>query len=381
MNYKNPTKIYFFIEEDVVYDDNIAYLAEGLKKLGHIFFGSRNFWYDASEKGPLIKRADINSQKWDIIFFTHTALRLDFIDKNGRYNVREKKQDTAFLKEKSKKLVFINSIDGVSYLQEDNPDVDIIFRSHYNKRLKHSCKTVPYVLGGYQERLNTTKLFEFNAKKSSCLDTFGFTHPYDHQQRKVFRTKVQPLLKKNGISVQQKQIGSLTNPPKEEISKKWWELTGGKHNPEYYQEITNHFAHACFCGSEIGGFPTKPHIYFVGGKKAEIKKRLFKTLSRTFGFRKRLVQWDSWRFWETLAMKSVPLMFDLEKYGVQMPVMPKNFEHYIGLDPEALESSIQRLKTVWPELPNIAKDSFEWLKTNYSSEKNADRVLKKILEK
>ena len=43
----------------------------------------------------------------------------------------------------------------------------------------------------------------------------------------------------------------------------------------------------------------------------------------------RLIQWDSWRFWEGLAAGCLVFNFDLPLYGVRLPVMPEPFVHYV----------------------------------------------------
>lgn len=370
-------KIFFFIQPDVIYDDNIAYLAEGLNKLHYKLYGSKNYWHNVETNKILVRQKKIEEQKWDLLILTHTAYQLDTIV-NQKYFVRKNAVDTNFLKKHAKKIILINSLDGVNFLGENDANIKFIFRSQFNKKINKSSKTLPYVLGGYQERIKKYTPLKIKNKIPKVLDSFGFTHHYEHQQRKFFRTHVIPLLNKNGIEVVKALYGSLDIPPHAKNDKIWWEMTGGKHNPAYFNAMSLFYANACFCGEMVSGLPKNPLRVLQGGNRAKATKIIYKLISKIFKIQNRLVQWDSWRFWETLAMKSVPLMCNLEEHGVELPVMPKNYQHYIGLDPNNINESIKKMQSVWKNMPDMAEDSFEWLKLNYSSEVNATRILEKI---
>jgi len=86
----------------------------------------------------------------------------------------------------------------------------------------------------------------------------------------------------------------------------------------------------------------------------------------------RAIQWDSWRFWETLVCGLVPLTTNLGEVGVTLPVMPEPDVHYIACDlrgrvnPDVFEPD--RLRC-------IAENGREWALTNYSPEASADRLM------
>jgi hypothetical protein len=89
----------------------------------------------------------------------------------------------------------------------------------------------------------------------------------------------------------------------------------------------------------------------------------------------RSVQWDSFRFWETLCAGAVAFNIDLERYGAEIPAMPRNWEHYIGVDFDHVDEVIERL-AMEPESPaRIAAAGCDWALKNYSPKAMAERFL------
>ena len=80
------------------------------------------------------------------------------------------------------------------------------------------------------------------------------------------------------------------------------------------------------------------------GNKGKFKRAIWGILSSLIGSTPRSLQWDSFRFWECLAFACCPIHLDLDKYGVDLPIIPKNWEHYIGLDLDYLERDLERLR-------------------------------------
>ncbi|TVQ02372.1 MAG: glycosyltransferase family 1 protein [Balneolaceae bacterium] len=91
----------------------------------------------------------------------------------------------------------------------------------------------------------------------------------------------------------------------------------------------------------------------------------------------RILQYDSWRFWESLASGCVTLHADLEKYGAILPVMPKNGKHYIGIDFSDLNNSLKRVEELH-KYEEIGFNGRKWVLEHYSPEKIAKRFLNLI---
>lgn len=91
-----------------------------------------------------------------------------------------------------------------------------------------------------------------------------------------------------------------------------------------------------------------------------------------------VVRWDSWRFWESLAMGCLTFHLDFDKYGFLLPVMPVNWKHYIGLNLEDIRADVERLMDERERIPQIAEAGREWAIENYSPVAVAKRFLSMI---
>jgi hypothetical protein len=94
----------------------------------------------------------------------------------------------------------------------------------------------------------------------------------------------------------------------------------------------------------------------------------------------RISQWDSWRFWESLAAGCVTFHVDFEKYGFELPVLPKNWEHYIGIDLDNIQESIDKIAEQPEVLEKISIQGREWVLQNYSPKAVALRFMEKIFK-
>jgi hypothetical protein len=92
----------------------------------------------------------------------------------------------------------------------------------------------------------------------------------------------------------------------------------------------------------------------------------------------RAVQWDSFRFWEALCAGCVAFNIDLDRYGVRLPVFPRNWVHYIGIDLDHIDNCIERIHFEPNILERIAKDGRSWALDHYSPAAVARRFLRLI---
>ena len=369
------TNVYFHLEPDVLYDDGFAYLAEGLDELGIACFGNRDHWSRRTMDGPIIRQTALEAHPWDVAFVSNTAYRYDVIDAQGRYHIRERAPDWSELARHARQVVLIDLQDGYSDYGAADPLIRVIYRAKFNRHCRQSTKSRPYVLGMGQRCLSLApRPSDSTENARAVLDSFGFTHNYAHGTRHRFRTEISPLLARHGVVTQREMAGSLHAAPTEPVAAHWWRLTHGKHNPGYYDLIRRYPMHACFCGDLIPAFPADPTSIIQGGGRARVRRAAYTALAQLLFRPERLLQWDSWRFWETLALGSVPLMFDLEAVGVRLPVMPQNWVHYVGLDPRRPEASVEALVRRWSELPRIAAQGRAWLFEHYSPAANARRL-------
>jgi hypothetical protein len=89
----------------------------------------------------------------------------------------------------------------------------------------------------------------------------------------------------------------------------------------------------------------------------------------------RIVQWDSWRFWEALGAGCAAFNLDLERYGALLPVMPVNGRHYFGIDLDRPRHAIERIADDPGCLQRVAAAGREWALANYAPAAMARRFL------
>jgi hypothetical protein len=195
-----------------------------------------------------------------------------------------------------------------------------------------------------------------------------------HSSRKRAIEELHPRLK-GVLEVYRPEFADLGAAPEDPQSRLWWEQTNKRHSPEYYERLKTSQACSAFCGELLPPMPFAPRIFEVYGNKAELQKKFWRALGAIDPRADRIISWDSFRFWETLASGSVAFHVDLEKHGVVLPVMPENWKHYIGVDFRNLESDLKRIKSSPALLEDIAAAGREWAMANYSPKAAAQRLL------
>lgn len=79
-----------------------------------------------------------------------------------------------------------------------------------------------------------------------------------------------------------------------------------------------------------------------------------------------VLRWDSWRFWESMAFGCVTVHLDFERYGFSLPVLPENWNHYIGIRLDHIKEDVERINDERHRLPEIAQADREWAIHHYS---------------
>jgi hypothetical protein len=155
-----------------------------------------------------------------------------------------------------------------------------------------------------------------------------------------------------------------------------YQQTGRRFYPRYYERLREAAACACFCGYFV-----HPKIDRVWGV---INYRYFlrmvsELIARGAGPKRfmqwPLLSWDSWRLWESMAAGCVVVHVDFEKHGIELPRMPVNWQHYIGIDFESIEDTVARLKAEPDILAKISANGAEFARTHYAPLATAKRFL------
>ncbi len=153
-----------------------------------------------------------------------------------------------------------------------------------------------------------------------------------------------------------------------------WQQTEHRHCRSYYERLKQAQAIVTFCGELIPPSPFYPR-YMVGGRRAQLNRLWHDTRALIDPRPARLIQWDSWRFWEGLAAGCLVFNLDLQHYGVKLPIMPEPMVHYVPLHLENIAETLDALQRE-PDLPErIATQGRIWALQHYSPVPIAERFL------
>lgn len=136
------------------------------------------------------------------------------------------------------------------------------------------------------------------------------------------------------------------------------------HIPEYYQALKNSQYCCCYGGN------------FHYADLIELSKKNNPSMQQT----PCILRWDSWRFWESLSAGCVSIHLDFEQFGFCLPVMPVNWQHYIGIDLANLKETVERILDQPELMEKISIEGRQWALENYSSIPVACRLLDLVLE-
>ncbi len=162
-------------------------------------------------------------------------------------------------------------------------------------------------------------------------------------------------------------VEAIDAAPQNPAEASLWHQTGYRHRSSYFQRLTESRACAAFGGGLIGKFPTNPAIPLRMPHRA---------VNRVFS--RRLVQWDSWRFWESLVAGCVTLQLDFDKAECRLPVPPVNGVHYLGFELESKHKWALDVLADSEACARIGEDGRAFALEHYSAEPRARRILQAI---
>jgi|CZKV01.1.fsa_nt_gi hypothetical protein len=369
-------RIYFYCcdEPDNLQDD-IIQIAEGLEDLGIPFYANTNYWLKSTQSGDYLFKAtpDIAPSDCDVVVLPYTWFNWVRI---GLPTIRRPVPPDLFKLQRKYLTVYMDTNDGYRTVAFENKfrQFDMVFRTKYNSRFYHPTNFKPWNMGMSRRIIRATSdAPPFHERSHSILFNFGASHPFEHQVRRlaneVFKPRIAELLELD------ENKSNLNTPPEDSYDRLMWEQTTRRHSPEYYARLKRSAAVACFCGQLVPCFPLDPTWFTWGGGRARIINAFNGSISRLIGGEDRIVQWDSWRFWESLAAGCAAFNIDLEKYGVVIPEMPKNWEHYIGVDLRNVTPVVERLRDEPQILEKVASQGRQWALQHYAPKPTALRFL------
>ena len=360
-------KIYFYTTseegppEGAYFQDLIVNLATGFKQLGIKYYASNDYWRISpkSDRSLIEATPEVTHHDCDIV-----VLERQWYEKNGCL------PEGLFAPSRQYKTVYLDCNDGTrtpAWLPEFQ-HFDFIFKTHYSNHTKYPDNFYPWAFGLSQRVLRQLEeQIPWAEKQSRILVNFR-NQKYSHSLRgyiqKTFVPQIEKLMTINTASDDQ------TAFPQEPYHYLRWAQTGRRHYPNYYQRLKESQACACFGGFFLGPWYTDNHdrgSYYLA---RIISKLGIKT--------NRISQWDSWRFWESMAAGCVTFHVDFAKYGFNLPVMPENWRHYIGIDLDNIAEAIERIVEEPEVLARISAEGRTWAIDNYGPKASALRFLETV---
>ncbi|MBW8782059.1 MAG: glycosyltransferase family 1 protein [Verrucomicrobia bacterium] len=367
-------RVYFFCRSAPAYQDDVVVLARGLRELGADVFGSCNYWKNSPATDDWLVRHDpaVSHHDCDVVVVSYGWSR--WIDLDFRVYETPLPPDL-FAPGRRYRTVYLDLEDGYFScgFQPEYRGFDAIFRAKYNQRCFHPANHHPWALGLSERMLAcTAEVRPWAERDHDLLVNFNASHPYVHPARAMMERRFVPAASRQFTINRERD--DLTTPPADPWDRLMWEQTQHRHSRNYYHRLGRAQAVAAFCGELIPAAPFAPP-YLVGGGKAHYLRSAFNLLDNFDPRPARLIQWDSWRFWEALAAGCLVFNFDLPYYGIKLPVMPENFTHYIGVRPDNLAETFARLDSEPDLAERIAAQGRAWALEHYSPKALAQRFL------
>ena len=373
-----PPVVYFYCrEEEGNLQEDVIALAEGFGALSIRHFGNVNYWRQSTTPGDYLIRHDpaVSADDCDLVVVSYTWP--SWIDPNDYRTRRRPLPEGLFKRGRRYRTVYMDSHDGyrtVSW-EPDFRQFDLILRAKLNERAWHPDNMKPWVLGLNRRILDAAAGGrEFSERARKLLVNFGASHPYSHGTREVAASAFEPKIGR--VLPIDRTKDDLSTPPDDPYDALMWRQTGRRFSRSYYERLKSTQAVACFCGDMI---PPAPFLnsdqYLVGGNRARLRRLVYEAAARFDPRPRRAIQWDSFRFWESLAAGCAAFNIDLPRYGVTLPVMPVNWEHYIGIDFDRVDEAVDRIIADPGILERVAAAGQQWACTHYSPKALAERVL------
>ncbi len=342
-------------------------LAEGFKKLGIPFYSNINYWKLSPEREEYLFRYDPNVMPEDCSI---VILNKDWLVYSVPF------PENLFQHNRKYITVYLDDMDGTkpSLHSHTADNFDFIFKTHCDSGIEYTDNYRPWVFGLSNRILQETTIIpKFEQRKRILLANFRVPQdrlrvanrfvPVDqgllqveqgviiaeYPLRLVVRDYFFPLI--HEILSVDKTVDSFDTPPSDSYHYLQWQQTGRRHYPNYYERLKQSAACAAFGGWLV----PKP-----------VTKKTF------------VEWWDSWRFWESFAAGCVTFHVDLERYGALLPVMPENWQHYIGIDFDNIQTSVDRIVSEPGILKRISTEGRRWAIENYGPVPTAVRFLKTI---
>lgn len=312
-------KIKFFvassIESPCDYQHQIISIAEGFRALKIGFCGNCDYWFELTLGSYLIEE-DRGEEFADINIFSMAYFRINPINSVGL---------------NQRKINFLlDDSDGITTPANDPrfAHLTCILRSHYNRAYCYNDNVLPWAFG------LTNRIIEaLPASALYDLNRLAVNYRVAYSTRRRANRVMLPLLANEFV------VDDRITKTKErgKCNKRFLEAslefqTGFRHSPEYFGILNKSGFVFCFGGPVIEkqGFRVLQKNICYPAKLLRIISEI--AFEKGVPFKFINYQFDSWRFWETLASNAIPVQMDFESWGFEFPVNPQNRIHYLGVE-------------------------------------------------
>lgn len=373
--------IYFYVRESY-YQHDLIVLAEGFRLLGIPFYGSAPYWQESASMpatliahDPAVRPEDCEAVVVPSWWFYGHEIRRPGTKLQIPESVLIPKQNRSY------QTVYLDHNDGYVTVSS-HPDMaafDAVFRNKINKRAKLPRPMYPTADALQQRMISYTAGAPAFEKRTPCIYVnYGASHPYPHSSREQAIKLLHPAIAGTFATYQPSFADVGGDGPDDPVEKLYWSQTYGRHSKTYYERLKASQASSAFCGELIPGIPYDASVYNTGGNKARLKKLLWKIADFVVRSNPRMISFDSFRFWESLAAGCLTFQCDLDYYGCVHPVMPENRRHYIGVRFDEIGKTVDFLHANRNNLGEIAREGREWAFQHYSPKAMATRFLETL---
>ncbi len=319
-------------------------LAEGLLEHNASISATNDYYSQGATAPPLFLASGPRHQtNTDVCVVTH-----QYISRNG----------DPFVKDRCK-WVLIDDSDGINTIGFSSVarQYDVVLKSHFNRLIWKMPRNVfPWAFGLTNRILESTRpIVDWYSRSPSLLWNFRV----NHDVRKSAQTLCSPMLarywKINNCII-------ASDSPKTTCEHSWWAVTGRRHNKHFYDALLSNQASSCFGGK------LRPSTTLLSRRARQILNYLGTERSV-------ILQFDSYRFWESLAAGSLAVHVDLSRYGCELPVNPLPGIHYLGIDFDSPQVTEDRIAFAAANTREIALAGREWAIRHYSPPAVANRFL------
>jgi len=352
---------------DHYYHEIIA-VAEGFRDLGYSIWGNADYWWQPELNCYLIQEHNEDND-FDIAIYDYR-----YVTSFGHLLFRNNFPNF----DKSKIHVLIDRNDWLRPIWWKNKQYDIfnfIFAGNLYNSITYPKNVYPWAIGLTNRIINGIDYF-YN-KTENRANIVGYNFRVDHNMRGTVLMNLKNNLKKFPAVEKFTQADLLNG-----TDMFYYKSSSERHNPEYFKILCETKFFMSF-GGYYEFYPLKYYPYSLLDK---MKRKPFywnylrlKNNNKDFSKTVFVFQTDNFRFWEVLYSGSIALNLDLGYWGIKLPVMPIEGQHYIGIKQlSCLKEETRLISLTGSKLIAISEAARNWVLEHYSPKAQAQYILNTI---